>query len=461
MLQLQQANILPGGQLREGDAIELVNVSAAPEKAYHQDHVERFDVPRLSEESAIQPGDHLRVRARTASGQVSNWISLQARGIGDDTRNAQIGPRGMGITVDDRGILRPRQLGTGMLSEPGATLQLTNLRTGQAQKFNLDQQGQIPPDITLQGQSGDKFQLAVSDNTNNLDFSMVLVRLLEAKPLKDLEDPLTSAKYTDIDGSPNAKKILYTGPLFINGADASDVKQGQLGNCYFCAAAASVAHFHPDIIEQMMCDNGNGTYTVTFQVEDPPDSGQYKPTPITVDGELYVNQGMRPLYGSANSDLHRTEKMEMWFPILEKAYAALQGQNYQKIESGWSHKMMMSLLGSNKNDEHFLPNNQSDQIFKSLSEANANGWPGTAVTYELNAPESSRYAGARIYASHAYSVLGTHEENDQKYVRLRNPWGSSEPGYDGLDDGIFLLEIDKFSHYFQWLNITHSKTENT
>jgi hypothetical protein len=458
--QLRQSGGLSGG-VQEGDAIEVVNVSAAPEKAFHTDHASRFEVGaggKLQGESAgFQAGDHLRVRARRSNGQASNWIAMQAGGMGEDTRNAQIGPRGLGIIAEADGSLRPMHLGGGMLSEPGATIQLKHMATGEVTQFQLDEEGRLPADLSLQGNAGDQFQLAVSDGTNNLDFSWTVVGHIEAKEARDIEDPQASNRYSRADGSATVNKVRYTGPLFKNGASVGDVSQGSLGNCYFCAAAASVAHSHPEVIENMMQDNGDGTYTVTFQIETPENSGLYEPHEVTVDGELYLRHNQTPLYGAANADKSDTDDMEMWFPILEKAYAKLKDDGYQNIESGWSHKMMMMFMGAKHNDEYLLSAHQMDNVYEQLAEAAENGWPGTAVTFAKDSPEGrSHYAGSRIYASHAYSLMGVHEENGEKFVQLRNPWGSSEPGYDGKDDGIFLLPLEKVPHYFQWLNVTHS-----
>jgi hypothetical protein len=44
-----------------------------------------------------------------------------------------------------------------------------------------------------------------------------------------------------------------------------DVKQGGLNDCYAFAAMAAIVHSDPDRIKSMIQDNGNGTYTVTFQ----------------------------------------------------------------------------------------------------------------------------------------------------------------------------------------------------
>ena len=43
-----------------------------------------------------------------------------------------------------------------------------------------------------------------------------------------------------------------------------------------------------------------------------------------------------------------------------------------------------------------------------------------------------------LSAWHVYTVLGVGEENGQRYVHLRNPWGNTEPGRDGKCDGVHL-----------------------
>jgi hypothetical protein len=49
-----------------------------------------------------------------------------------------------------------------------------------------------------------------------------------------------------------------------------------------------------------------------------------------------------------------------------------------------------------------------------------------------------------LVADHAYTLLGTEERNGQQLVKLRNPWGSSETGSDGRDDGVFTMPVEKF-----------------
>lgn len=53
-------------------------------------------------------------------------------------------------------------------------------------------------------------------------------------------------------------------PLFDDGAQHTDFQQGRIGDCYLAAAIMELARWHPELIEQMIAANANGTYTVTF-----------------------------------------------------------------------------------------------------------------------------------------------------------------------------------------------------
>jgi hypothetical protein len=41
-------------------------------------------------------------------------------------------------------------------------------------------------------------------------------------------------------------------------------------------------------------------------------------------------------------------------------------------------------------------------------------------------------------------VLGAEESGGKKFILLRNPWGESEAGNDGKNDGYFKLELSQF-----------------
>ena len=41
--------------------------------------------------------------------------------------------------------------------------------------------------------------------------------------------------------------------------------EGEIGNCYLVATAASLRQLRPDVLKEMIRDHGDGTYTVTFK----------------------------------------------------------------------------------------------------------------------------------------------------------------------------------------------------
>ena len=61
--------------------------------------------------------------------------------------------------------------------------------------------------------------------------------------------------------------------------------------------------------------------------------------------------------------------------------------------------------------------------------------------------------GAPVHEWHTYPVLGVREKNGQKLVRVRNPWGYSEPGDSNGVDGIFEIDIATFAKSFNSLAI--------
>ena len=60
-----------------------------------------------------------------------------------------------------------------------------------------------------------------------------------------------------------------------------------------------------------------------------------------------------------------------------------------------------------------------------------------------------------IVEDHAYTLLGTEEKNGQQLVKLRNPWGSGEPGRDGKDDGTFTMPVEQFMKAYTMIEYAH------
>lgn len=250
----------------------------------------------------------------------------------------------------------------------------------------------------------------------------------------DLEDPAVLAKH----GSELSYDWL-PGTLFVNGASAEDVVQGSIANCYMVAAFAAVAKQSPEVIENAITDNKDGTFTVRFHDNvGYGSSGGMKE--ITVDGELPLGMGSAK-YAKGS------DRAELWVPLLEKAFAQWKG-NYDAIGNGGHTGEVMTALTGRRSSYVDLSATYvtDDQVFGQIKSTLDRGGAVCAGTHGKE--RTDLYTNSGMYAWHAYTVMGVSEENGVKYVELRNPWGRSEPTGNGADDGVFKLTVADFRKYY-------------
>ncbi|MFZ5468367.1 MAG: C2 family cysteine protease [Myxococcota bacterium] len=442
------------GTAKPGDKIEAINLSSAPSGRLHL--ADTMEIGRADQHGKfsgnlpdLKEGDIVRLRTRSTDGSTSDWVTIKAKGLAAvDGRNAEVNLERIDLAATGDGKVSVTHNTARPLSEPGARLRFTNTRTGAHQDVQVNENGSIPAGLQLDGKAGDSFLVAATDGTNNVTFATAAgtlrvpggdtgpggVDLPDPKPLKDDQSP---------DGASRYKLTRFTGPLFKDNPSSADVRQGAIGDCYFPAAMAAVAHMKPEVIRELIKDNGDGTYTVTFK----PHSfyGPSEPVEIKVDGDLYARSWGGPVYGSSLGGSTDADKMELWFPLVEKAYAQMKG-GYEAIgNGGMSGSVMATVLGEDYRYESIGPHNK-ESLWERIKAAEQSRYPMTAGTYGKD--EAERYTNTGVYANHAYSVLGVEEENGVKYVKLRNPWGQSEPGWDGNNDGYFRLELDKFAQLY-------------
>ena len=442
------------GTAKPGDVIEAINLTTAPDGRLHlTDTVEigradgggRF-AGRLPD---VREGDVLRLRARSADGEVSDWVTIKARGIeAGDFRNARINLERIDLASENGGISAthntPRPI-----SEPGAEVRFLNQRTGRSWTVTITDAGSLPPGVRLEGAPGDAFSVAVSDKVNNRNFAEVagVLRVPGGRGGGngvDLPDPKPLKSDSREDGTPRVGTERFTGPLFVDGPSPADVRQGAIGNCYFPAALAAIAHHRPRFIEQAIRENGDGTFSVRFYEN----GNKRRPVDITVDADLYVRSWGGPLYGSTPERATRTE-MELWYPLIEKAYAEWKGGYEATGNGGVAGRVMSEMMGA-EYDWQSVNEANAGRMFDYIKRNAALDRPMAAGTHGKD--QAARYVNSGIYANHAYSVLGVEEQNGVKYVRLRNPWGQSEPGWDGKNDGFFRLELEKFGKLYSSLH---------
>lgn len=219
----------------------------------------------------------------------------------------------------------------------------------------------------------------------------------------------------DLDDTP-----LFEGPG--SGIDVGDARQGSIGDCYLIAALASMAATAEGRarIEQIIHDNGDGTFTVTFG-----DGSQ-----VTVDDEFYADQEGNQLYARSREDL--------WVAVVEEAYARKHG-GYGDIVGGFGSDVMSELgLPADRFAVQDISDRQLEQVVTS----------GHPVTFGADLDRSggiqSSYEG-----NHEFSVISTQRgPGGELLVTARNPWGSNEglrfpPGVQRGPDGTFTCTLDQ------------------
>lgn len=259
------------------------------------------------------------------------------------------------------------------------------------------------------------------------------------KSFLDLPDP------KPIHGDGGLPKVPFHGPLKAGGVAPGDVMQGQLANCYFPAAVASMAQLMKDDLHKTMKRNDNGTFTFKFWQKS---DGQWQQHQVTVDPELYVNQQGAPKYGATTGKL-TPEHMELWYPLMEKAYAKFLGSYGTLNQGGFSSEVISALTGRRPRSISINPK-RDDKLWTEITAAVDEGRAAAFGTHS----DGRKMKGSGLIDDHAYSLLGYSEnEAGEKFVKVRNPWGSVEAKAksksDTKDDGIFSIPLEVAAKYFE------------
>jgi hypothetical protein len=232
-------------------------------------------------------------------------------------------------------------------------------------------------------------------------------------------DPVTPGPHPDevLHDSTAGEKGAHTPDIAV-----TDIHQEQIGDCYLLSSVGEIARIDPSVINKMVKDNGNGTYTVTLHQHKTGlgyywgkmFGSEFEDVQVTVDGNFAA--------GTANSgygDDVVGGKREIWVQVIEKAYAKLHG-GYDKIQGGDPSKAMEELTGK-----------QAVTVgTSSVSLADLQADIAAKKPVVMSTPGESKKDPMpfKMHANHAYMV----EEvvaapNGQMMVRLRNPWGHDNP----------------------------------
>ncbi|HEX8916357.1 MAG TPA: C2 family cysteine protease [Humisphaera sp.] len=209
-------------------------------------------------------------------------------------------------------------------------------------------------------------------------------------------------------GTPTKYTSFAGRPAFAQKPSMDDVRQGQVGDCWYLAAAAGVAGNNPDYLRGMVVPLGDGTFGVRLT------NSFYRidaDFPTDKDGNL-VYAGLAKGGG-------------VWPALVEKALVQhrttglpFSNNQYGRIEVGTGGEGFGN-FGFDQQDKKYPWTDPFDWD-DDFAWARAQLQKGRAVTASVGIV----LGDSPLIASHVYTVVRAFWGQDgQRYVRLRNPWG--------------------------------------
>ncbi len=242
--------------------------------------------------------------------------------------------------------------------------------------------------------------------------------------------------YSDKDGKKKSIKVEQAKqiPLFSkDGPNMDDVQQGYMGDCWLLATLASIVNVKPEIIKNMIVENPeSNTVDVTLQRELEP--GMFIKEVYTVKKSLFhVKKG---LFGKTRSLMSKS-KETIWVQMIEKAFSAYFANDedaidYRNIAGSYENygrdytekDAFKIILGNEANFAYKLDKSSANVeiLFKMIKEALDNKTP---LYYSTDENGLKDIEGDKVFAKHAYSLIGSEEKNGKYFIKLRNPWGEN------------------------------------
>ncbi|XP_030071108.1 calpain-3 isoform X5 [Microcaecilia unicolor] len=213
-------------------------------------------------------------------------------------------------------------------------------------------------------------------------------------------------------------EICKNPQFIIGGANRTDICQGELGDCWFLAAIASLTLnekllFRVIPHEQNFTDNYAGIFHFQFWRY-----GDW--VDVVIDDFL-------PTYNNQLVFTKSSHGNEFWSALLEKAYAKLHG-SYEALKGGSTTEAMEDFTGGVT--EFYEIKEAPKDLFKIMKKAIERGsLMGCSIDSIVPLQYETRMKNGLV-KGHAYSVTGveeaTYKREKVKLVRLMNPWGRME-----------------------------------
>jgi Ca2+-binding RTX toxin-like protein len=254
----------------------------------------------------------------------------------------------------------------------------------------------------------------------------------------NLADPTCDAAKSSYSNN----NLLGSKPLFgPNGPQINDIRQGNLGDCYYLATIASIAKANPDRIRETIVDMGDHTFAVRYF--DSYGNEQY----FRVDDDVPLNSNGGMYYaGLGQSGSLWVAMMEKAFVVEESGYYGKAGyqEGYGNVSGGFSEDVFQ-LMGITPTK---LGNWASAASLKDIAAQLA---LGKAMTTNSDWSAYGFTPGDHVVKTHVYTIVSV--DLNANTITLRNPWGS-DAGFQkgawvqGAQDGYVTFTAKEFADNF-------------
>lgn len=200
--------------------------------------------------------------------------------------------------------------------------------------------------------------------------------------------------------------------LFVGGSGSGDVVQGEVGDCWFLGALAMCSNRQDDLLYPLFVSAHPeiGFFQIRFYID-----GKWRV--VSVDDFVPVKRSGGLIFAHCKDD------NEYWVPLVEKAFAKLNGC-YENLSSGNFSEAMTDLTGEGSEACALTPEMaESDEMWKKLEYYVAEQFLMGCSIEGVGEHDN----GMGLLTGHAYGIMSCRILGDgTRLLKLFNPWGMKE-----------------------------------